>query len=211
MSRGDADDDELAEREIALERDIVRIDDLDEGQRQSLYAELLAVYGPMVKRVVARTRRFARDPRDGVEDMAQEVFLRVVMHSRSYRAKAGSLRAWIFRIAARQAMDARRRGRRHRRRQETISDPRRPRWQEASDRFVGQLAMADELQSMLSRLGANERVAVSRRYLEGKSIETIAAAMGRTPKAVRGLIYRALRRLRRILSRRGESRRGEDS
>jgi len=52
------------------------------------------------------------------------------------------------------------------------------------------------LESALGGLPEDYRQAVRLRYLEGKGIEEIAAEMGRQPDAVRGLLYRALKKLR---------------
>jgi len=63
----------------------------------------------------------------------------------------------------------------------------------------GQAARNEGIQVLESALGSlpdDYRQAVRLRYLEGKGIEEIAPEMDRTPDAVRGLLYRALKKLR---------------
>ena len=60
----------------------------------------------------------------------------------------------------------------------------------------------DALQSMqvaLAELPEQYREAIRMRYMEGKSYDEIAEAMGKTPQAVHGLIKRAKQRLRESL------------
>jgi RNA polymerase sigma factor (sigma-70 family) len=122
--------------------------------------------------------------RDAAEDAWQETFLRAL---RSYpELRHGRhLRAWVFTIATRIALDARRRER--------------PRADELPELPVvdGQPAYAD-LAPYADDLPPTERAAVVLRYGYDLDYAQIAQALGSTAEAARQAASSGVRRLRRI-------------
>jgi RNA polymerase sigma-70 factor (ECF subfamily) len=72
-------------------------------------------------------------------------------------------------------------------------------WIAAADTSPGSIMARDEalnaLQAALAALPAEQRAAIQLRFLEGKSLEETAAAMQRTPDAIRGLVHRGKEQL----------------
>lgn len=123
------------------------------------------------------------------DDCLQETFLSAL---RAYpRLRDGAhLRAWLYTIAQRKAVDtARRRGRQR-------TDP-----LDAALDTTRHAAGApdlpdDELWSAVRALPARQRAAVVHRYVLDLDYAEIAARMGGTPEAARQNVHTALRRLR---------------
>ena len=126
------------------------------------------------------------------EDAWQETFLRAL---RAYdRLEHGRhLRAWVFTIATRVAMDELRRGRR-----ESVSlddapepsvdgEPERPAWQ--------------ELEPLTAELPPKERAAVVLRYGYDLPYAAIGEALGSSEEAARAAASSGVRRLRRNVER----------
>jgi RNA polymerase sigma factor (sigma-70 family) len=122
--------------------------------------------------------------RDAAEDAFQETFLRAL---RAYeRLDHGRhLRAWLYTIAGRVAIDASRKRRLYR-------VP--PDWIEAEE--DGRPAYA-ELEHLTSELPPTERAAVVLRYGYDFAYDEIATALGSSPEAARQAASSGVRRLRR--------------
>jgi RNA polymerase sigma factor (sigma-70 family) len=120
--------------------------------------------------------------RDRAEDAFQETFLRAL---RSYDslAHASNLRAWIFTIAARVAVDDYRRRRPQAPAEEAVSEDRRPAYA--------------ELEHLADGLPPKERAAVVLRYGYDLEYEEIASALGSSEEAARQATSSGVRRLRR--------------
>jgi RNA polymerase sigma-70 factor (ECF subfamily) len=127
--------------------------------------------------------RLTRDPA-AADDLAGEVFLRVVKASATYQPREREA-AWVFRIAQNVLRDAHRR---HRRSVEHAIDA-----DAASP--PDQVASLD-LQRGLDALPEDERVALLLGEMGGLSYAEIADATGATVPAVRSRIYRARQTLR---------------
>ena len=63
-------------------------------------------------------------------------------------------------------------------------------------REVSLLEAARAIRNVLAQLPEEHRLAVQMRFIEGKALGDISKAMGKTKLAVRGIIYRGLRRMR---------------
>lgn len=118
------------------------------------------------------------------DDLAGEVFLRVVKASATYQPREREA-AWVFRIAQNVLRDA------HRRRRRSVEDA------VAVDAAApaGQVERLD-LQRGLEALPEDERVALLLGEVGGLSYAEIAEATGATVPAVRSRIYRARQTLR---------------
>jgi RNA polymerase sigma factor (sigma-70 family) len=120
--------------------------------------------------------------REAAEDAFQETFLRAL---RAYgRLEHGrQLRAWVFTIATRVALDERRRRR-------PVAEP--------VEIPVGDSRPAyAELEHLSAQLPPTERAAVVLRYGYDLSYDDIGAALGSSPEAARQAASSGVRRLRR--------------
>ncbi len=144
--------------------------------------------------------------RQDAEDVVQETFIKAhgSMDRFELRADFGS---WLHRIAANCALDLIRARKRRQGRQMTLTD-------EEGENILESLPDgAPEPESLaslgeirrdvgraLERLSENERVAFVLRHYEERSIAEISLALGITDNAVKQCIFRAVRKLRRVLS-----------
>ena len=122
---------------------------------------------------------------DLAEDLAQDVFLRVVRGAERYQAQDRE-RAWLFRIARNTLIDHRRRSAV---RPMTVGRP------VESARGATQTLRLD-LSQALARLPDSEREALLMAEIGGLSYAEIAALLGITLPAVRSALYRARMALR---------------
>jgi RNA polymerase sigma factor (sigma-70 family) len=116
------------------------------------------------------------------EDCFQETFLAAL---RAYpRANARNLRAWIFTIARRKAID-------HHRRRARLPDPIPDPPGEATDG-----AMDGEIWSLVAALPPKQRAAVALRFVADLRYRDVAAALGCTEAAARRSVHDGLQNLR---------------
>lgn len=122
------------------------------------------------------------------EDLAQEVFLRVVRHADRYEPRERE-RAWLFRIARTTLVDHRRRTAARPAIAEVVVDQTTPASQ----------AVRLDVQQALARLDQTEREAFLMVEVAGLSYAEIAIALELTVPAVRSCLYRARLTLRAAL------------
>jgi RNA polymerase sigma-70 factor (ECF subfamily) len=148
---------------------------------------------------VLRVLGFLGVPGQDREDVAQEVFLRVFRHFRSYR-RGREFGAWIYRVTVNAAHDYR--GRTSRRARDEAP------WSEGFEREdtrpgPAEAAMRSEawhsLEAALDALSERERTIFVLRELEGLESREISRALGITSITVRRHLSRARRRLRAAL------------
>lgn len=139
------------------------------------------LYEQHADEVLRYLRRLARD---GAEDAFQETFLRAL---RAYpRLGSGRhLRAWLYTIATRVAIDERRRG---------LGRPELP---EAPEPTEATRPAYAELEHLTDGLPPTERAAVVLRFGYDLAYEDIAALLGSTEAAARQAASAGVRRLRR--------------
>jgi RNA polymerase sigma-70 factor (ECF subfamily) len=131
--------------------------------------------------------------REAAEDAASETFLKALAGLNAFRG--GSFPAWLFRIAHNVVADTRRRARPNM----PIDNVYEPiDLAESPEEFVIAGGEREALAAALAQLPDDQRLAVELQ-LAGWSGEQIAAALGKSPGAVRMLKLRALQRLRDIL------------
>jgi RNA polymerase sigma-70 factor (ECF subfamily) len=134
--------------------------------------------------------------REAAEDATSAIFLKALTGLVGYRP--GNFPGWLYRIAANTVTDHQRHQRHQRRSQplDPLVDPPDPA-PRPDDEALARLESA-ALRAALMTLPDEQRAAVELQ-LAGWSGEQIAAALDRSPEAVRMLRYRALARLRAIL------------
>ena len=130
----------------------------------------------------------AEDP----EDTLGEVFLHVVRDLRRFHGDDDGLRRWVFTIARRRLVDARRRAaRRPRPTDEPV--PEVPATAPLGDPLDGELVQA------LARLTPDQRDVVVLRFVADLPVEAVAKLTRRSPGAVRGLQHRGIGALAALL------------
>jgi RNA polymerase sigma-70 factor (ECF subfamily) len=141
-------------------------------------------HSPMVFRFLHR----ALGPRGEVEDLTQEVFLRVFANARKLREPA-ALRSFVFSVAIRTLKwELRRRRVRRILQISELYDVPEP-WVSAVDAESRQALR--RFYAILDRLSVEERTAFALRHLEGEKLEDIAAALGVSLATVKRRLERA--------------------
>lgn len=148
---------------------------------------------------VYRYLRFQLPGADEAEDLAAETFLRVVRASAQFRPERASARTWIFRIARNVLRDYYRaqRVRRHvgigALRDLAVDAP------SVEERLLWEERVASLLLG-LETLSADDRELLSLRYGSDMSAAEIGQVVGAREAAVRTRVWRALARLRKVVS-----------
>lgn len=153
-----------------------------------LYDELV---GPVYRYVAIRVRR-----REDAEDITQLVFERIVAGLPRYRANGRPFTAWAFRIARNAVIDHVRR--------ERPTEPLSPAHDQADGHEVEAISLRGEqireLRSAIGSLTRDQREALILRFVAGLSAEEAAEVMGRRAGTIRGLTFRAIGSLRRMMA-----------
>ena len=152
----------------------------------------LDLYDRHFHRVYAYALRRTGNRADA-EDVTSEVFHRALVNLPAYEWRGIPFVAWLYRIAAHELSDRRRRAAR-----EAVTQP--PDVDTRSPEFEQRVLLFQ----LLDRLPADQRRVVEMRFGDGTSIRETAAALGRSEGAVKQLQRRALEKLRAEL----EERRG---
>ena len=162
------------------------------GDREA-FAELYdrhveAVYRYLLYRV--------REPADA-EDLASEVFTRAFANIHRYRWQGKSFLAWLYTIARNAVTDRRRRER------PTVDLDNAYGVAEdgptAHDRAVHGEAL-DSLRAAIRRLTMEQQEVIVLRFVENLSSRQVAKVLGKNEGAIRALQFRALGRLRKLLT-----------
>jgi RNA polymerase sigma-70 factor (ECF subfamily) len=141
--------------------------------------------------------RFTRDA-ETREELAQETFVQVYLSLRSYRAEA-PFEHWLSRIATRVGYRFWKRQARERAHPTVAIED----WDQiAADAPPDPVEPAEagaRLHTLLARLGPRDRLVLTLRYLEERSVEETARLTGWSPTMVKVQAWRAIRRLRKTL------------
>jgi len=174
---------------ISDEQLLVKAKALDPAALQALHQRF---YEP-----VARYIQFKVGNPQTVEDLSGEVFVRVLEGLKRGYGWRETAQAWIMGIARNVVVD-------HYRRQEKMTEVSLNEQVIATETTDPTYhALLSERQEHLSRaidqLTDEQRDVILLRFVEGIDIKGVAAIMNKTPGAVKGLQYRALRELAEIL------------
>ena len=156
------------------------------------FAELVDAYKDLVHGMVWR---LARD-RAQVEDLAQEVFLKIHRGLPYFRGEA-RLSTWIYRIVLNVCSQARTRNTR----EVSLDDDRRGRPMELrrDDTAFGDVELRDRLEKAIAQLPERYRVLIAAHHLQGVQYEALAETLGIPLGTVKTHLHRAKRRLRELL------------
>jgi RNA polymerase sigma factor (sigma-70 family) len=128
-----------------------------------------------------------------------EVFVEVVRSLTRFEGDEAGFRSWIFTIAHRRMIDARRAAGR-RPVVPTPNEDLEPSLPPvAGETMAFERASTDEVLTLLDRLGDDQREVLVLRLVAGLTTREIAEVTGRNPEAVKGLAKRGLARLRVLL------------
>jgi len=162
-----------------------------QGDEQA-FRELVDRYKNLVFAVLSRS---ASDPAR-VEDLAQEVFLRIHRGLPYFRGEA-KLTTWIYRIVLNLLSQESERLRGAR---EVALDIEIPAHEpQADDRAWRDLELRDRLDKALARLSPSYRLLVAGHYLEGVKYEDLAEALGIPVGTVKTHLHRAKKQLLAML------------
>ena len=151
------------------------------------------LYDSLSTDLLAFVRRIGgRDP----EDILGETMLQLVRDLKKYSGDSSGLRPWAFRIARNRVIDAGRT--RARRPMEVSLDDHEP-------SFVSQESLSDpvdlvRLSTLFADLTVEQREVLWIRYVADFSVSETAEITGRSPEAVSSISFRAIKRLRGLLS-----------
>jgi RNA polymerase sigma factor (sigma-70 family) len=159
---------------------------------QAAFAELVRSHQ---SRVLHLAFGFSRNCQDS-EDLAQEVFLKVWRHARTFKGQS-AFSTWLYRLAVNTCLNYR-----HKKKNETeplplLGDL------EAKPTYPGEEIVSREREKILDKalcaLPARQKMALILANFEGKSYEEIAAVMEVSVSAVETLLFRARQNLAAIL------------
>jgi RNA polymerase sigma-70 factor (ECF subfamily) len=156
------------------------------------FADLVDRYKDLVYSIV---HRMVLD-RSTVDDLAQEVFLKVYRGLPYFRGEA-RLSTWIFRIAQNVCTAAR-----PRRPMNVSLDAREPRAvaePRSIDGAFAELELRDRLEKAIAQLPDNYRLLIAAHYLQGVQYEALAEVLDVPLGTIKTHLHRAKRRLREIL------------
>jgi RNA polymerase sigma-70 factor, ECF subfamily len=180
--------------------DLEEVDWIRRAQRgdQEAFALLVQRYQRKVFSLVYRLVR----RQDDVEDLAQEIFLKVFRAIRSYNFRA-SFGAWISRVAVNHCYDYLRRVRSSRLSYfwELSEESRRvleagpEAGEKATLTIEDQTALKEIVGKLLDRAPAEDRTVVVLKDIENLSVEEIAATMNWTISKVKVRLHRARKRM----------------
>jgi len=174
--------------EPARERELV---DRCRREEPGAFEELVDQFKNLVFALIARTIR----DRSRVEDLAQDVFLRIHRGLPYFRGEA-RLSTWIFRIVVNVCTQEKSQTRTS----ISFDDPdARVRTPSAVDRQFTDFELHDRLEKAIQQLPEQYRLLIAGHYLEGVQYEDLAHAMNLPLGTVKTQLHRAKRQLRLLL------------
>jgi RNA polymerase sigma-70 factor, ECF subfamily len=162
---------------------------------RTAFEELVAPLVPGLReRIVARMGEWLRQKLD-VDDVVQETLLRAFQSVKHFRSQGeGSLGHWLEGIAANFVLHAARTQRRRKElaltRDPEAKDVSPSRYQRREERF-------DRLKKSIDELSPDHRTVLHLSRFEGLKVNEIAQRMGRSESAVKNLLLRAMKELRK--------------
>ena len=167
------------------ERELVARCQRDE---EGAFAELVNQYKNLVYGMIYRMV----DDRTHVDDLAQEVFLKVHRGLPYFRGDA-RLSTWIYRIVANVCVQARS-ARRHTTSSTDMPEP------SSTDPTFGDFELRDRIEKAMAQLPDHYRFLIAAHYLQGVQYDALAESLNIPLGTVKTHLYRAKRQLRELLS-----------
>lgn len=154
----------------------------------SAFAELVDRFKNLVYAMIYRMM----SDRTQVEDLAQEVFLKVHRGLPYFRGEA-RLSTWIYRIVANVCVQARS-GRRPMTSSRDVAEP------ASADGSFADLELRDRIEKAMAKLPENYRFLIAAHYLKGVQYEALAESLSIPLGTVKTHLFRAKRQLRELMS-----------
>ena len=154
----------------------------------SAFAELVDRYKNLVYAMIYRMMA----DRTQVEDLAQDVFLKVHRGLPYFRGEA-RLSTWIYRIVANVCVQARS-GRRPMPSSSDVAEP------ASADGAFADLELRDRIEKAMAKLPDNYRFLIAAHYLKGVQYEALAESLNIPLGTVKTHLFRAKRQLRELMS-----------
>ena len=167
------------------------------GDERELAGDFAVIYRAHLDAVVAFCYRRTRDA-ELAADLAAEVFASALVARDRYRPELGTVRQWLFGIAAHKAADAVRRGRVERRAQHRLGMGQIS-WTEDDLQRVERIGRA-AAPELMNELPGDQRRAVQLRVLDELEYGEIARQSGASEQVVRKRVSRGLATMRRRLT-----------
>ncbi|MBR5685137.1 MAG: sigma-70 family RNA polymerase sigma factor [Muribaculaceae bacterium] len=162
---------------------------------QCALADNRDAFGRLVEAYQPRVRRFLLNLTMGDEmltdDLAQETFIKAYVGIRGFKGMS-AFGTWLYRIAYNEFYNHVRRH--HEEHVEDIA-----RMGDASTAATDAIEASMTVQEALTRLGDNERVAVTLFYIEDQPLKQVAKIMQMPEGSVKSLIHRAKGKMRALL------------
>jgi RNA polymerase sigma-70 factor (ECF subfamily) len=131
------------------------------------------------------------------EDLLADTFERVLTARRPFDVRRASEKTWLYTIALNLVRDHARRSAAGARAMERVMAGERP---QAGEDAHASIADRDAVQRGLATLSAEEREAVALRFGADLTVPEIAHLLGEKLTTVEGRVYRALRKLKSVMS-----------
>lgn len=166
-----------------------------QGDQQAL-VEIFDQYYPLIFRYIF----FRVTHQEVAEDLAGEVFVRLVEKIGEYEARGRPLLAWLYTIARNLVVDY------YRSRESSISEelPENVLATEGeADQEVEKRFVFEQLGRALVQLTEEQRQVVLLKFIEERSNTEVAVLLGKNERAIRSLQHRALLALQRALTEEG--------
>src|SRR5260370_35247074 len=161
------------------------------------YDAFRALFEAHKDRVYSIALRYSGDQAAAM-DIAQESFLKLLASIRDFRGEA-SFESWVYRIVVNTCLDHKRRGRRQMPFIEELLDAVSAPVESALHRLLRTEVEAD-VQRIVAKLPAEQRIVVVLRYTEGLQYEEIAEILGCSAGTVASRLNRAHKFLERRLA-----------
>ena len=162
---------------------------------QCALADNRDAFGRLVEAYQPRVRRFLLNLTTGDEmltdDLAQDTFIKAYVGIRSFKGLS-SFGTWLYRIAYNEFYNHTRRH--HEEHVEDIAA-----MGEASTATGDAIDATMTVQEALSRLGENERAAVTLFYIEDQPLKQVAKILQMPEGSVKSLIYRAKGKMKQFI------------
>lgn len=166
-------------------------------QVRTLDPHILAAVHDQYYPEVYRYARFRLADEQAAEDIAAEVFLRLLDALHRRKGPQENLRAWLLGTAAHMIADIYRK--QYRQPQDALEDIDLPLETDSPEERLDEEHLRSQVRRAMQQLTADQQHVLALRFSDERSLEETARAMGKSIGAVKVLQFRALGSLRRLL------------
>jgi RNA polymerase sigma-70 factor (ECF subfamily) len=172
--------------------DIAKLVQQAQNGRRDAVTELYRHFAPKIFRYLVRRLPSTQD----AEDVMGEVFVNMVEGLPTYNSTGAPFEAWLYRIASHRTVDFYRRNKRVQ--NEEISDMLSDNEDEPEEQLITQQNI-EAMREAIQQLSEEHQTILILRFIERKTHEEVAQAIGKSESAVRTAQFRALSQLAELL------------